>query len=176
MALPHDLLAVARDLLGKELPTQATLRRSVSTDVPIGDGRNTETILRGHSNTRRCLKLLKGRGRNIRTPRRIQTRSISSGWRLISFNFSKNASLPTMTTAFNCRLIGPAWRYIKRRRRSEVGRSFGTSKSHKIIFFSADSRENSKAAGMGRSLNTEHPLPNSGQFAQSFFAFPSIFQ
>jgi uncharacterized protein (UPF0332 family) len=31
MALPHDLLAVARDLLEKEFPMEATLRRSVST-------------------------------------------------------------------------------------------------------------------------------------------------
>ena len=31
MALHHDLLEVARDLLEKESPTQATLRRSVST-------------------------------------------------------------------------------------------------------------------------------------------------
>jgi hypothetical protein len=31
MALPHDLLAVARDLLEREFPTEATLRRSVST-------------------------------------------------------------------------------------------------------------------------------------------------
>jgi hypothetical protein len=31
MALHHDLLAVARDLLERELPTQAALRRSVST-------------------------------------------------------------------------------------------------------------------------------------------------
>jgi hypothetical protein len=31
VALHHDLLAVARDLLEKEFPTEATLRRSVST-------------------------------------------------------------------------------------------------------------------------------------------------